>query len=262
MTPAELEHDIRAALATIGELHDATFDPDLPKVRGGGGGKPGSRAPLPIGGLSARCHVQDLLTDLRKLIEDESDRWPVVSWGETEDTPALAQWLVGHARWLAQHPLAAESAENGGVLARLQYAAGLYRQVTTPPPGRWVKVGPCPVTTEGPCSGTVHAWLPTDDVNGDGGDCACDVDTEHSWTRSQWSLLARLQGDDAPSHLVPADLARWLTARLGARGITHRHVGRWVTRYPEVAALRDDDGRLDRTAFALWWLERREQVAA
>ncbi|WP_432493003.1 hypothetical protein [Kineococcus gypseus] len=258
-----LEGKVRAALHTLAELHGKTFDPDVPRQVAPAVGKPGSKPPVPIGPVSARKAAADLLLDLHWLIADEHATCHCRLVAAVTDVPAIAGWVLNHSVWLARHPLAGESVENGGIVARLEAAAAAYVAITTPPAGRWIPVGPCPQE----CPGTVAAWLPADDgsLQAQLGAvaCVCDVEPEHAWTRSQWAMLARLQGDDAPNHLPAVELARWLRTYLQAR-VTHRHLWNWVKRYPEVAAMtRDESGVLlfDRVRVTLWFLERRERVA-
>lgn len=251
MTPNEAHQTrIRTALTTIRRLHNDTFHPDIPKQATVGAPKAGSKPPAPIGPISARRHVRDLLTELIAMRVDETGH-PGPDRGSI---PERATWLDTHAGWYARHDTADSTCEE------LERAARMYVDVTTPPPGRWVPVGHCPEED----GGNVSVWLPADGDVDWVGECVCNVDPHHTWTRSEWSLLARLQGDEAPATLTGPELAEWLCSRLQAR-VTHRHVWNWVRRYPEVAAMVVDEAgvaKLDRVRFALWWLERRERTAA
>lgn len=238
---------ITTALTTLITLHDKTFHPDLPKTTGATG-KPGSKPPAPIGPISARRHTRDLLATYVDLAIEETG---VIARPWSHTIPEQARWMRSWAGWFARHDTGPDTA------AELERAAHVYVQVTTPPAGKWVKVGHCPEED----GGDVAVWLPADAAVDWVGECVCNVDPAHVWSRGEWQLLARLQGDEAPQYLTGAELAEWLCSRLQAR-VTHRHVWNWVRRYPEVAAMADDGGRLDRVRFALWWLERRERTAA
>ncbi len=139
---------IRDALTTIRQLHDHTFHPDIPRQATGGSTKAGSKPPAPIGPISARRHIRDLLTDLTAMYVDETQR-PGPDRGSI---PERAGWLLEHATWFGQHDTAEDTAHE------LERAARMYVDVTTPPAGKWVPVGHCPEDD----GGTVSVWLPAD----------------------------------------------------------------------------------------------------
>src|SRR5215211_362651 len=54
------------------------------------------------------------------------------------------------------------------------------------PAGRAITVGPCP---KNDCTGTIRAWLPTDDNRP--ANLGCDTNPQHTWDSSQWYRLGQ-----------------------------------------------------------------------
>lgn len=154
------------------------------------------------------------------------------------DAPAWLGFLRRHGDWIAGHWAGRDAADE------LAQAAAQVGAAVAPSGVRHIPVGACPVLD---CAGVVHATLGDRD-DGDLPDLVCDWDTRHTWTPSQYGVLARLLGTDGPARLTPTAAAVWLSDRF-RRPITEGMVTGWIRRAPgDTLSLDVRDGTVDRVA--------------
>lgn len=192
MTPDDIADNLTADLRLIRTSWEDMLPPFPkrgigPTVRQVGKAAP---PPAPIGTLSLRRQVCEVLASWCQLVAEERDLHPGL---KDADGPTLAGWLMPHVEWLAGHEAAdAVASEVGRIAGSCDAIAREVRRSRVP-------IGPCvdhQTTDLGervPCPGTLVAYLRSDQ------DLlpsvvACDADSEHSWEPGRWSTLGRRLG--------------------------------------------------------------------
>lgn len=147
-------------------------------------------APAPIGALSTRRWVCEVLASWCRLVAEERDLRPDLDTGDAE---AMAGWLMIHADWLAHHEAARDV--TGEVSNAADKCDAIARNVRRHrfPIAPCVEHGTTDLGERVACDGTLKAYIRTDD------DLlpsvvACDADPDHSWSAGAWHALGRRLG--------------------------------------------------------------------